>query len=125
MILITIDRLIKDVQEEFNQAFPFLQINFFRKTYQLTASKQKKDCLPNQLSFGKAYRNNESGRLEITPSMTVKELEKNCEQQFGILIQVYRKSGNVWLETTMTENWTIRQQNDQGNEMYPALKFNG
>lgn len=55
--------------------------------------------------------------MEITPLMTVKELENKCEEQFGILVQVYRKSGNVWLETSMTDNWTIKQQNDQGSEI--------
>lgn len=73
-IVITYDRLIKDVQEEFNQTFPFLRIEFFRKG--LMPSKYRRDCLPNKVSFGKSYRNIETGRLDITPNMTVIELEK-------------------------------------------------
>ena len=116
-ILITSDRLIKDVQEEFNNKFPFLKIEFFRKSYRFMPFKNKKDSLSNLLSFGKAYWKNNMGQMEITPLMTVKELENKCEEQFGILMQVYRKSGNVWLETSMTDNWTIKQQNDQGSEI--------
>ncbi|MEJ7737572.1 MAG: hypothetical protein WKF97_09115 [Chitinophagaceae bacterium] len=116
-ISITYDKLIKDVQAEFNQSFPFLKIEFFRKGYRFSPFKQRKDCLPTHVSFGMSYRNKKTGRLDITPFMTVKELEKTCEEQFGIIVQVYRKSGNVWLETTMTDNWTIKQQNDHGGEI--------
>ena len=55
--------------------------------------------------------------IDISPSMTVRELENECEKLFGICLQVYRRSGNLWLETTMTENWTISHQNKSGSEI--------
>ena len=45
------------------------------------------------------------------------ELEKIFKDQFGLAVQVFRKSGNLWLETTMTDNWTLQQQNNHGKEI--------
>jgi hypothetical protein len=54
--------------------------------------------------------------------MTVSELEKLCDEQFGISIQVYRRSGTLWLETSMTDSWTIQQQNDRGSEISSLIE---
>jgi len=49
--------------------------------------------------------------------MTVKELEKIFEDRLGLSVLVYRKSGNLWLEPTMTDNWTLAQQNENGRQI--------
>jgi hypothetical protein len=48
---------------------------------------------------------------------TVRVLEQLFLEQFGILAHVLRKSGNSWLETTKTEDWTLKRQNDEGKEL--------
>ena len=49
--------------------------------------------------------------------MTVGELENIFKDQFGANVQVSRKSGSLWLETTLTDKWTLLQQNEQGKEL--------
>jgi hypothetical protein len=46
--------------------------------------------------------------------MTVSELEKSFTEIYGLYTQVFRKSGNIWLVTTITDNWTLNEQNQQG-----------
>ena len=46
--------------------------------------------------------------------MTVTDLEQNFSDVYGLSIQVFRKSGDVWLETTITDGWTLEKQNEQG-----------
>ena len=55
--------------------------------------------------------------LKISGSMTVKELEKIFDERLGLSVLVYRKSGNLWLEPTMTDNWTLEQQNENGRQI--------
>ncbi len=57
------------------------------------------------------------GELALSDNMTVGELEKKLQVEFGLQAQVSRKSGNCWLETTMTDNWTLKQQNDHGRDL--------
>jgi hypothetical protein len=33
------------------------------------------------------------------------------------MAQVYRKSGKIWLETTVTDSWTLEEQNKQGESL--------
>jgi hypothetical protein len=114
---ITYDRTIKDVKEEFSQIFPYLKIEFFRKGYRMKQATQKEYSIPGNVVIGSIYNHLGDRSIEIKPSMTVRELENECEKLFGICLQVYRRSGNLWLETTMTENWTIGQQNKSGSEI--------
>ena len=59
----------------------------------------------------------EEGELLVFDSMTVGQFEKSFLEKFGVMVQVSRKSGTVWLETTMTDRWTLKQQNDHGREL--------
>jgi hypothetical protein len=54
--------------------------------------------------------------INIPSSITVHELEKLFQQDLGLYIQVFRKSGKVWLETTATDNWSLFKQNVEGQE---------
>ena len=66
----------------------------------------------------------QEGELSISDSMTVGELEKVFLESFGLPIQISRKSGRIWLETTMTDNWTLKHQNDHGRELSdPIIKL--
>jgi len=116
-INITPDKIIREIQQEFSREFPFLKIEFFKKGYRYKQSSQREKVIPRELKVGSPRIFDSKAGFRVTPSMTVKELEKRCEDELGLSVQVYRKSGNLWLETTMTENWTLKQQNDSGREI--------
>jgi hypothetical protein len=44
-------------------------------------------------------------------------LEKVFQDNLGLYVQVFRKSGKVWLETTATDNWSLFKQNEEGQEL--------
>lgn len=119
-IIITSEKLIKDIQDEFNMVFPFLRIEFFMKSNR--KSKETVDKISNLLTIGNAYKIKEPKKIEISPFMTVKDLGKDFEKQFGTTIQLYRKLGNLWLEITFTDTWTMKQQDDRGHEISNIIK---
>jgi len=43
-------------------------------------------------------------------------VEKDFES-LGLFAEVFRKSGNVWIETSLTNDWTLQQQNLEGEEI--------
>src|SRR5689334_23148531 len=100
-IHITPEKMIKDVQKEFNEAFPFLKIEFFKKGFRYRHAVPQDEVLRKEIKMGiKTF--NTKGGVSITGAMTVRELEKTCEENLGLSVLIYRKSGNLWLETTMT-----------------------
>jgi hypothetical protein len=109
---------ITDIQKQFANAYPFLKIEFFKNgsskqqiypgSMQLAHSLKLKDA-----SFsGKA-----AGELFVDDVMKVSDLEKIFMDRFGLTAQVFRRSGNIWLETSITNGWTLKQQNDHGREI--------
>jgi hypothetical protein len=111
------NRLISDIQKEFNQAFPFLKIEFFKTKSFSRSEFMAHQIIPPNRKIGDSQLSISDGDIEIAEEMKVKELEKIFKDQFSLAMQVFRKSGNLWLETTMTDNWTLQQQNDHGYEI--------
>jgi hypothetical protein len=114
------DRTVSEVLQEFNDAFPFLSINMFKYTKgRLDAAVRQK--ISKSASLANAGLRQE-GQVEISETMTVKELEQTFRDKFGLTVQVSRKSGSIWLETTISDNWTLKQQNDHGSELSGPVK---
>jgi hypothetical protein len=112
------ERLIIDVQKDFTSTYPFLKIEFFRN------GGARQDRYPTKHKFDDKTKlkhawlwKKDKGHLDVNDAMSVLELENAFIDQFGLSAQVYRRSGNIWLETTMTDNWTLKQQNDHGREI--------
>ena len=58
----------------------------------------------------------------VTQNETVSTLENELWKNFGLSAQVFRKSGNLWIETSLTDSWTLEQQNREGFEMSSSHK---
>ncbi len=46
--------------------------------------------------------------------MSVSELEQLFLTKYGLNAQVFRRSGNLWLQTSATDHWTLAEQNRKG-----------
>jgi hypothetical protein len=110
-------RKIHAVQEEFSTAFPYLRLEFFSKPQRVGGASSKKMIKSESVTLGECRTIHKNGSVEITPSMTVMELEQRLSDVYGLTVQVFRKSGKVWLETTVTDGWTLEEQNGQGEAL--------
>ncbi|MCC6816999.1 MAG: hypothetical protein IT267_11350 [Saprospiraceae bacterium] len=122
-IIINEDMLLSDIQKEFSLRFPFLKIEFFKNPHQDKEASGKSSLLPNDLKV-KAIHSliQNSAPISISGSMSVTELEQIFHDQYGLNIQVFRKSGNVWIETTVTDDWTLDKQNQEAADFIHAAK---
>lgn len=116
------NRLISEIQKEFNIMFPFLKIEFFNNKSMSRSDFSAKQIIAPTRKIGDSQLALLNGSIEIEPEMKVNELEALFKDQFHLAVQVFRKSGNLWLETTMTDNWTLQQQNNHGREISTAKK---
>ena len=114
---------IEGLQEEFNSAFPYLKIEFFKERHRPGIGTEKKSMYND--THEKIF-NLEStpkqGKIALDASHTVQQLEAEFDEKFGLFIQVFRKSGSIWLETSKTDNWTLEQQNEEGRSLQEELK---
>jgi hypothetical protein len=117
---IIIDNKIKisEIQNEFQKQFPFLKIEFYKEAHTAGEGSLLKNTLDTALTIGEIQKKNLSESIKITGLMKVSELESLFTKIFGLSVQVFRKSGNVWLQTTATDNWTLAEQNQKGGETF-------
>ena len=114
-------RLIKEVQDEFTRTYPFLKIDFTRGKGRIIRSGPFPETLSSVPGEEDVARDVAQKllweELGLSDDMKINEVEVLLQYQFGLPAQVLRKSGNLWLETRMTQHWTLRQQNDHGYEI--------
>ena len=115
MLHLSKQRSINEVQQDFNSQYPFLKIEFYKNTDRYSRSS-KRQHLQNSTPIVHAGLL-KNGAIELNDTMTVGQLEQIFRAEFGLSAQVSRKSGALWLETTMTDGWTLKQQKDHGKEL--------
>ena len=125
LLRIAPNRLISDVQLEFNNMFPFLKLEFFRNKVFQDPESAANQVIPHYRKIRDGQAVATEGIIEIVENMKVRELEKLCKDIYKMNVQVFRRSGNLWLQTAMTNDWTLWNQNKHGMEIsyshHPSL----
>jgi hypothetical protein len=127
-MILTVDHntRIRDLQAAFNEVFQFLRLEFFRNPHQPHQPSPKKDMRsPDDLALT-ADKRHIVAELSIDNQWKVAELEELFAREAGLNVQVFRRSGNVWIETTFTDDWTLEQQNKEGELLsipFPTRTF--
>ena len=116
-IEISSTRLISEIQKEFNDQFPFLKIEFFRSSTPRLSKWNAANRISPAVEISKCQVQKKEGEIHFVEETKVEDLENLFQQEFNMNVQVFRRSGNIWLETTMTDKWTLKQQNDHGREI--------
>jgi len=70
--------------------------------------------LDAELSIGQVRTLHNEGDFRIDSKLPVGEFEQKFLAKYGLNVQVFRKSGNLWMQTTATDSWTLAEQNRKG-----------
>jgi hypothetical protein len=111
------DNKLSLIQQEFNSIFPYLRLEFFKHLHEMNAASPKKDLLRTDLTLKELQKSASVATMTITADMPVGIVEQMFREKFNISAQVFRKSGRSWLETSLTDDWTLERQNEQGKEL--------
>ena len=106
---------VRNIQRQFNAYYPFLKLEFF--TTQLTDKNFLKATPLACESVKHLFSKNLEGTINVAKARTVAEVENDFKTEFGLSAQIFRLSGNVWIETTLTDDWTLEKQNKEGEQI--------
>jgi hypothetical protein len=109
------DRTIADIQKEFSEKFPFLKLEFYSKWHEAHELSPTNERLDAWLTLAQARKRHNTGTIHINGLLQVNTLEQQFHEMFGLNVQVHRKSGNLWLQTSKTDDWTLAEQNRVGS----------
>ena len=108
---------LENLQRSFNTEFPFLKLEFFTRPHDKGKPTEKQFLVNSKRTIDSCNPKLKEATITIPTAMTVQELEKLFQEDLGLYVQVFRKSGKVWLETTATDNWSLFKQNEEGQEL--------
>lgn len=96
---------VKDVQQQFTDCFPLLQLTFYRKW---------PDRKPVKVNQNEQLRSLVKGfqvsTLQFTKDTTVTTFQNKFEE-LGFNVQVLRRFGSFWIATSLTDDWSLERQN--------------
>ena len=105
---------LEDLKNEFSEHYPFLKLEFFYHSHSQGTGSPKSDMITGDLTFADIRKIHNEGDLTIKSDMQVSFVELEFENKYGIHAQIFRKSGDLWLETSATDSWTLKEQNETG-----------
>jgi hypothetical protein len=111
------DRLI-ELQQKFTKIFPGLKIEFFRNQHDRGESNIRAERFKGALTIAEIQPKLEPLTFIIEPEFTVEALEGKFRDRAQLNVQVFRKMGNVWLETVQTDSYTLQKQMDLSAESH-------
>lgn len=115
-LIINPHNTLKDIKAYFHQEFANLKIEFFNDRNgdkQVTADEIEKQT---GLTLSQFSGKNTEEELRIAPEMMVNEVEMMFLDVFNVQVQVFRKSGNVWLVTTNSDFYSLEELNNFADE---------
>ena len=107
------DTLAK-LQNEFQAQFNNLKIEFYKASHQVGEGSSVREHLDSNLTLQDCGYANDSSSFEINAEMSVEAFEKEFSEKFNLFVQVFRKSGNLSMQTTSTDHWSLKEQNRKG-----------
>ena len=111
------NRQLKDLQADFKKEFPYLKIEFFREPHQHGIDSDENEKLDVNLRVGDIRSVKTSGEMPLDGNLTTSLFETSIADNFGLNVQVYRKEHGKWLQTWVTDIWTLEEQNNRSKVM--------
>jgi hypothetical protein len=107
---------VENVKKIFTNYYPYLRIELYKRSFNENQTITKKEPLSFNVQLNDVSHTAGENIISISNDVTVAELENRFEN-IGLIAGILRKSGNVWIEASLTNNWTLQQQNAAAEEI--------
>ena len=115
-MVITDSKKLFDIKREFSEKFPYLKLEFYAKEHKEGEGSGADLKIDGDLTIGAVRVSHEEGDLSINGHLKVGTFERMFFEKYGLNVQVFRKSGSIWLQTIKTDDWTLAEQNSRGEK---------
>jgi hypothetical protein len=116
---------ISDLQNAFTATYPHLKLQFFSKAHGESKGSFAKFLIHDRNTLlGDLNPVLRASSISIAPDTITWALEKNFEEAFNLHVQVFRQSGSIWLETSVSDHLTLAEQEAKGAKSTRDLEPN-
>lgn len=113
-MVIAKEKSLREIKDIFTFIFPGLKIEFYKAPHQKNELSPQSSQYDENLRLSEINSNLLNDEFMFSPEKTVAEFEREFENKFGIHVQVFRRSNELWLQTAATDDWTLEVQNRKG-----------
>ena len=106
----TVDQLVI----AFSESYPGLRLELYNVAHKEGENSSADSEIDHSVKLSDLNSTLKAQDWQVDPQMTVADFEAGFKDNFGLNIQVFRRSNNVWLQTSATDNWTLEVQNRKG-----------
>ncbi|MEO5999166.1 MAG: hypothetical protein ABIN89_20500 [Chitinophagaceae bacterium] len=107
-------RTFDEINETINSIYPFLKIE------RLSSLNQTLDIMVNNEDLGAIYtpkkETTQNALITIDDNTTVADLINQLEEKLDLHVKVLRRLNDLWIVTSLTDNWTLKRQNLAGKQ---------
>lgn len=106
---------VQQIFDQFNAQFPYLRLEFYKHEHKSNEGSKSFDQVSHQTKLSQLNPALAETTFSIDPAMSVSDLEKMMRDVYHLNVQVFRKSADIWLQTTATDHWSLEKQNGKGH----------
>lgn len=116
-------KTVQEIKKQFAAQFPSLKLEIFNQPHRAEEGSLLSTRLNDEQSLV-VINPPKEGYFFYKPSDTVAAFEQGLQNEFGIPVQVFRRSGEQWIETVQTDHLSLEKQNSMGVESRQRARFN-
>lgn len=105
---------IKEIKKKFHSQFEGVKIEFYKNSHQENEGSSIQDQLDEDITIAELNPKFQAEVIQFNEENQVIEVENVFKEKLNLNIQVFRRSNDVWLQTSKTDNWTLKVQNQKG-----------
>ena len=113
-IYISEEAIVANIQSDFQEAYPFLRLEFFQQPHEAEESCPPTQKINPETPIEDIRMMHTFGWMDISRHRTAAEIEHDFKRLMGLNVQVMRRSGDMWIQTTKTDYRTLQQLNEEG-----------
>ena len=98
---------VKEIQKDFQQKFPGLNVAFYSQSSKVYHAFYKKNEYPLDTSISTISPFLDQIDVVLDENKSVKDFERTLQEQMKLHVQVCRRSTDLWIQTTKTDDWTF------------------
>ncbi len=110
-MLVTKDTQLKSIQNEFSSLLPGLSLKFYKSNHDKFHSNHQYDEIVSNFTIIDLNPDFDKDiEVEFWEDEVVFEFERRIAELLGVNVQVLRRSKKVWLQTSVTDSWTLKKE---------------
>jgi hypothetical protein len=114
-IFLSSESTIRQINKEFSRFFPLLRLEFYKRKHSVGETSIYEQKFHERTSLKEINNDLRPAVITINPSDTVADLEQKLQRKFNLSVQVYRRMGDIFLETAETDSLSLEKQNSMGH----------